>query len=471
MNILIEDTAYVITLNPERQVIRDVSIVVEGNTITAVGKASGIRKDYSPRFFDRVLDARRRVVTPGFINCHVHAHEHLARGLDPATESTTEALLNWFYPYYGALSAEDEYVASTLACIDMLKTGTTCFIDLGVNHVDQLVKAVRETGIRAIVGRRVMDRLPPKIPSHWKPELKEALYFPSADSAIKETKKVLEKWRDAEDGRVKAWVTLNGKRTITDELYVKASELARRENVGYYFHMASSIEEAKATEKETGDWPITHLQKLGVLDPNVLIAHAVAVKNKEVETLKKRRVKICYCPGTALKEAKGATAIGKFPEMLKAGVTVSLGCDGANAAGSFDMVRQTYLAACLHRDSRMDPTVVSTEQALEMGTLNGAKALLWNHEIGSVEEGRKADLVLFDIARPEWLPVIDVVRNLVYSASGQSVDTVLVDGRIVVEGKTVRTVREEEFLGIAQEQAEEVLKKARLKPVHAWPLG
>lgn len=470
MNLLIEGAAYIITLNPKRQVLRDASIVIENNKITAIDKTTNIKKQYPKHSFDKTINATKRVVTPGFADCHVHAHEHLARGLDPATEKTTDALVNWFYPYYAAMTPDDEYFSSTLACIDMLKTGTTSYIDLGVHHVDQLFKAVKETGIRAVIGRRVMDRLPDKLPSHWKPGVKETMYFPSADAAIKETQKVLSKWKQAENGRIKTWVTFNGKRTISDELYLKGAELAKKEKTGYYFHMASSIEEAKATEKETGDWPITHLEKLGVLDSNVLIAHCVAVKDNEVNTLKKRDAKVCWCPGTAVKEAKGATAIGKFPEMLKAGVTVSLGCDGANAAGSFDMVRQTYLAACLHRDARMDPTVITTEQALEMGTLNGAKALLWDKETGSIEAGKKADLVLFDMNTPEWQPIIDVVRNLVYSASGQSVDTVIVDGNIVVENKKMTTVDEQYFIEKAQERSEAILDRTGLEIEHGWPV-
>ena len=470
MNLLVENAAYVITLNQARQVLRDASIAVEGNIITAVDKAIEVQKTYSRGFFDKVIDGRKRVVSPGFVDCHVHAHEHLSRCLDPANERTTEALLNWFYPYYASLTPEDEYVASTLACIDMLRSGTTCFIDLGVFHVDQLVRATSETGIRAVVGRRVMDRLPPTIPPHWKPWMKDILYFPSAEAAIRETKEILSRWKHTEGDRIKAWVTLNGKRTITDELYVKAAELAHQEKVGFYFHMASSFEEAKATEQESGDWPMTHLEKLGVLDANVLIAHGVAVKNEEVDLLRKRGTKICYCPGTAVKEAKGATAIGRFPEMLKAGVTVSLGCDGVNASGSLNMIRQTYLAASLHRDARMDPMVITPEEALEMGTRNGAVSLLGDREIGSIEPGKKADFILFDTTRPEWLPILDPVRNLVYSASSQSVDTVVVDGKVVVEARTVTTLNEKEFLSRAQERAELVLQRAGLQPVHGWPI-
>ncbi len=470
MDLLIDKADYILTLDNERRIIKDGSIVIEDGTISCIGKTDDIRKKYSKKQFEQVIEGHHRLVSPGFVNCHVHAHEHLARGLGPNDLRTGNHLLEWLYPYYGSLDADDEYIAAKIACLDMIKSGTTCFIDVGVTNVDSLGKAVTETGIRAIIGRRIMDKPPENIPEKWRPGLKESLYFGSVRSALKETDENILRWNGAEKDRIRAWVILNGKQTCSDELYVKGSELSQKRKVGFYFHMASSIEEAKLFERDTGDWPITHLDKLGVLRPEVLMAHVVALKDEEVKLLKNRGSKVCFCPGTAVKEAKGATAIGKFPELLSAGVTVSLGCDGASAAGSFDMVRQIYLVSTIFRDARMDPRIVPPEQGLEMGTINGARSLLWNDQIGSLEAGKKADMILFDTSRLDWLPMIDPVRNLVYSADGHSIDTTIIDGKVVVENGRAKFVNEKELTDQAQQRMTTILKKGGVKAVHAWPI-
>jgi len=206
--------------------------------------------------------------------------------------------------------------------------------------------------------------------------------------------------------------------------------------------MASSLEEARSVEARVGVWPIKHLERLGVLGPKLLLTHCTAVTDEDVELLAATDTKVAFCPGAALRLAKGTTRIGKIPEMLARGVTVSIGADGVSSSGTFDHLRLAGLVAGLFKDARMDPSLVPAEKALEMVTRDGAKALLWDNAIGSIEIGRNADLVQYDMSGPEWSPVHDVVRNLVYCADGRSVRNVIIDGSVAVRERQVRCADE-----------------------------
>ncbi len=210
-------------------------------------------------------------------------------------------------------------------------------------------------------------------------------------------------------------------------------------------------------------WPVTRLAQMDALGSNLVIAHAVALQEHEVELLAEFETKVAFCPGTSLKVAKGATKIGRYPELMAAGVTVALGCDGVSAAGSLDMMRQLYLAAGLFKDARMDPDVVTARQAIRMATIDGARALLWDDEIGSVEHGKRADLLLFDLSDVEWVPCHDPVQALVYSATPRSLETVLVDGQVVLDGGRVTTVDERALLEEARLRSREIVARSGLR--------
>jgi len=462
---------YALTLDSERRVIRNASITIEGSKISRIAKSNVLAKEFSKGYFDRVVDGRRKVATPGFVDTHVHTHEHLSRGLFPDNIDTASWTYEWAYPFYGNTTEEDEYTSALLCCADMLRSGTTCFLESGARFPASVARAVEKTGIRGVIGRRVMDSPPSKIPEKWPSGLLEELYFSSVDEAISETRKTVEMCRALNNERIRGWVTINGKETCTDELYIRAANLSEELRVGIHFHIASSLKEARASEKKRGVWPITHLENLGVLRENVVMAHATVVADSEVELIKKRHPKISFCPGSALKLAKGAGPYGKYPELLAAGATVSLGCDGAAASGSFDMLRQVYLACGMFKDSRLDETLIPAELALEMGTLMGARAVQWEDEIGSLAEGKKADIAIFNAAELEWLPLNDPVQNLVYSASGLSAYCVLVGGQVVVdEGGRVSSIKEneDEFMQAIEISAKRSVERSALKPMRSW---
>jgi cytosine/adenosine deaminase-related metal-dependent hydrolase len=235
-------------------------------------------------------------------------------------------------------------------------------------------------------------------------------------------------------------------------------------------HKASSREEAATELRVTGHRPVEHMYRIGALGANVYLNHMTAVDDYEIPFLAETDTKVCQNPPAALKLAKGTTKMGKFVEMRKAGVTVALGCDGVNSADSKDMFRAMFLAATLAKDSRVDPSVVTAEDVIEMATLNGYRAIGWEQDLGSIEPGKKADLILIDTDRPEFVPTYNYVYSLVYTANGDCVDTAMVDGRILMENRELKTIDLDAVRAHCREQAPRLLERSKVKPVSRWPI-
>jgi cytosine/adenosine deaminase-related metal-dependent hydrolase len=228
---------------------------------------------------------------------------------------------------------------------------------------------------------------------------------------------------------------------------------------------------ASHPSRKTADTlPLATLDGWGVLGPRTKLAHMVHVDANDIALLARRDVKVSHCPSAALKHVKGLSAHGRFAEMLDAGVSVSLGGDSANGSNHFDMLRLMYLAALVPKDARLDPGVMPPERVLEMATIHGARALGLEAEIGSLEPGKRADLVLFDLDLPEWHPLLDPANTLVYSASGAGVRTVIVDGRVLLDDRHVTTVDEPEILARVDKLTGPYLKRAGLAARPKWPL-
>jgi cytosine/adenosine deaminase-related metal-dependent hydrolase len=382
---------------------------------------------------------------------------------------------NYFFPFHLVQTEEDMYTGALLSCLDMMRSGTTCFIDATVlssnRHLDSAIQGVTDSGLRGILGRGLCDKRPRDVPPFYSDQWVDRIFYPSTEAAIGEMRDAMKRWTNQPAGRVRGWATILGLLGwCTDELFVTARRVAEEYGVGTSYHIASFLEEARESERQLGVWPIRHLHRLGALGPNVLLIHAVAVADNEVELLAETGTKIAHCPGAALHLAKGASRLSKVPEMLASGVTVSLGVDGVCASGTFDMVRQMFVVAGLFKDARMDPTVIPAETALEMATINGAKAIMMEREIGSIEPGKRADLVIFDTERPEWVPMHHPVRTLVYSANGASVKTVLVDGRVLMRDGKVASIDERKVLDAAREAGERIARRAGLTSNSRWPL-
>ena len=474
--LLLRNADHILTLDARRRILEHHSLLIDGDSIAAIGPAAEMddRHLAACRAAGTVIEARGRLVLPGYINTHVHTFEHLSRGLIPDDLSTFDWAVKYARPFYAALTEEEAYLSAKLACLDMLRNGTTCFVDVNIlvslAHFDAVAQAVTESGMRAVLGRGVFDRMPEEMRAAMAPALRERVLFASAEAALREVDALLGRWTSSAGGRLRAWASVYGLFPYcSDELFAGLRAVAERHGVGRAFHMASSIEEAQAVEARVGVWPITHLDRLGVLGPDLLLTHCTAVTDREVALLAERGTKVAYCPGAALRLAKGTTRIGKIPEMLAAGVTVSLGADGVSSSGTFDHARLAWLAAGLFKDARMDPTLVPAETALEMATLNGARAVLRN-DLGAIEVGKKADLALYDLDAPEWTPRHDVVRTLVYCADGRSIRTVLVDGRVVYDNGRAPGIDAGKTLEQANAAGERIARRIGLDPRTRWPV-
>ena len=459
MRTLIENLEFVVTADKEERVLRNTSVIIEDDRITELGGKRPARSS-----FDQVIDGSRYGMTPGFIDSHVHLGETLSRALFPDRISTQSWVLDWAKPFYAFTEARDELVGSQLAMAEMLRCGTTCFLDMGAhNDVKAIVQAVEAIGMRGVTGRHACDVRPEKPPKGWSEKMLAHHYFPDAKAALKALERVVKDFNGAADGRVRAWVNVEGKEPSTSlELHVGARALAEKLGVGTSYHLATSIEEAKSIGQKFGMTPVKRIAENGGLGDNLVIAHAVAVTDQDIEVMARARTKVAFCPAASLKLGKGATNVGRYPEMLKAGMLVGIGTDGVSAGGNLSLMRQMYLVAGLFKDARMDAKLLGAAKALRMATIEAAELLGWGEDIGSIEAGKKADFVLFDLDHFEWVPYGDPVQAVVYSASPASIAQTWVGGRALYRDGKVQTIDEKSLHAEARERAAAITKRAKL---------
>ena len=449
---------YVVTMNETRDIVRDGAVAIKDGLIVEVGKFSELETKFDAK---ETLGGDRFVLTPGMVNTHIHiTGEPLTRGYVPDDTPFEENVFEWLCPLYSVYTAEEERLSAQLASVEMLKSGTTTFLEAGtIRFLDDVFEALEEVGIRGRLGRWIWD-LPPE------PDV----YKQDTDESISLLQYQLDKYKNIANGRLGAWSTLVCHTTCSDPLWKAARDLATEHGTGMSFHMSPAKLDPDFFVSEFGHRPMVHLDELGVLDDDVVMTHCVQVDDKEISVMAKTGVHVSHCPTTALKVSYGVTQVGKIPEMKMAGINVAIGTDGNNASNYSDLMRATYLVAGLFKDSRQDPQMFPAEIAYEMATLGGAKAMQLEEEIGSLEKGKKADLVLHDTDRPEWRPLLNVMNQLVWSADGRGVHTVLVDGVKVVEEGRVTAFDEEKFYADCQSAGEAVVQRSGLPDKAKYPI-
>ncbi|MDG2442879.1 MAG: amidohydrolase family protein [Luminiphilus sp.] len=450
------DAWYVVTMNATRDIIHRGSVAIQDDKIVDVGKTIELEKKYVAK---KRLGGERFVLTPGLINTHIHiTGEPITRGYVPDDTPFEENVFLWLCTLYSVQTAVEEVASAKLAAVEMLRSGTTCFLEAGtILHLDEVFSGLSEVGIRGRLGKWVWD-LPPE----------PAIYRQSTDQAVEHLRKQLETYNKPSE-LLSAWSTLVGHTTCSDPLWREAKALSDQHKVGMSFHMSPAQSDPDGFIAEFGQRPIVHLAEIGVLDENCALTHMVRVNDTEIDLLAQSGANVAHCPTTALKVAYGVTQVGKFPEMVQKGINVSLGTDGNNASNYSDLMRASYLAAGIFKDAREDPQMFPAEKAFEMATICGAKTLLMEDQIGSIERGKKADLVLHDTDRPEWRPLLNVMNQLVWSADGRGVHTVLVDGKIVVEDGRCTTVDEEKLWADVQQMGEAITARSGLPNKAKYP--
>lgn len=458
---LLLTNGYVVSMDAERRLIRDGAVAVRGDRILAVGRRTEIEAAYTA---DRTIDAGGNVIMPGLIN----AHRHLLitpRGSMPEGRTTLQNLKEFVYPAFAALTEEDNYWNAQLAAAEMIRNGTTAFQEPGCTHLPAVLASLEATGLRCSIGPWTWDRGGPggdNCPDYFVPL--------STEEALRHLEDAVGVVRAHGCDRLRAAITMEGVSTCSDALSVGARSLADHLGTISVQHKATSVQEVAMEQKAFGHRPLEHLYRIGALGPNVLLTHMTALDEADVGMVAETGTCISHNPSSALKLSKGVTQTGKFPELFAAGVTVALGTDAENASDHTDIFRAMYLAVLLPRDARIEPGITRAELGLELATRNGSRAIGWDEELGALEPGRKADLIVVETRRPDMTPAVDVVHNLVYSATGSCVTHTIVDGRVLMADRVLSTIDEERALSESQHRAEALLDRIGQPVRSAWPV-
>jgi cytosine/adenosine deaminase-related metal-dependent hydrolase len=454
MTDLLVRNGYVVTVDPERHIYPRGSVAISDGVISYVGPSSA-----GPKRAETVIEADEMLVLPGLIDSHHHPAQYLAKGLLDDIW-LVDGMYRHLFPCEAAQTHDDTYYSAMGSLIEALRTGTTCINDPGGPDPAAVCRALRDVGVRGAVSATTLDLT------------RDGVRAPGAttDAALADYDPLFVEWSGAADGRIRIWFSARTAHAVSDELFRAVKAAADRRATGLHTHAATSPWENARSLELFGDRTIRRFHRLGLLDANVCLAHMGFVDEHEVNLLAESATKVVHTPSASLFLPHGDITEGMFPVMDRAGVTIGLGSD-APAGGRFlDMVRVMWVAATAHRDRAMDPTLWGAYRALELATVGGAAVALWDDEIGSLEAGKAGDVVLVDMAGYQWQPNFDPVRNLVYGASGDSVDTVVVAGRILMRGRRLTTIDEAAVRAEVRVRAARIATKIGAETAVPWPL-
>ncbi len=407
---ILKNIRYLVTQNADRQVLENVDILVEGDEIAGIGRGLDARGH-------DVIDCSRKVVMPGLVNAHTHVSMALFRGI-----SDNKLLENWLeeeiFPAEEEMDGEDAYYGALLGITEMLKTGTTTFNDM-YGYMDRVADAVDETGIRALLARGVLD-----MDGNGRERIDEALEF------VKEYQ---------DHGTIEPAIAPHAVYTTSEGTLRELKDYSRIFDCPYHVHVSETERENEDCIEETGLTPVQYMDSMGLVDEDFIAAHGVWLTDEDVEILSREGGSVIHNPVANLKLGSG---IADVPELVERGVNVAIGTDGAASNNNLNLFEEAKIAALLHK--RNDPRRLTEQDVLDMLTVNGAKALGLEDEIGSVQIGKKADLVTVDFDELSMNPVYGkrgLISNLIYSFPGKVSDT-LVDGEVVVRGGEVVNIDE-----------------------------
>ena len=436
---LLFKNAVVLTMNKEREVLWDGAVAIQGEKIADVGSTGDLTEKYEGK---REIDASQKLLMPGLVNTHNHMFGALCRGLINDL-SFTPWVQKKFYVSTKGLDLENYYLSTLLLGIEMLKSGTTCYVDCGtVQRLEMsAARAIDEVGIKAILGRTMAD-ITEALSSHLY-ERKE-----STRENLRDTEGFVKEFHGTADGRIQAWFCPIQVSCISDDLCRESIRLAEQYDCGFVTHAAVDKADVELCWERFHHTPVERFHRLGVLGPRLIATHMGWLTENEIRLLAESKTNISHCPSASMKGAYGCLSHGKFPELEAAGANVTLGSDGPAASNFQDMFRVIHLAAVGHKEARLDIRLIPPEKVLEWATLNGARAVGWEDRIGFLEKGKRADVAVLNLHRTEFVPLHPdtLIQNLVYAAAGHCVEMVLVDGRVVVEEGRVTTVDEDDVI-------------------------
>lgn len=415
MNILIRN-CFILAGNQDQQVVQG-DVAIEGSRLLQVGAAGALPADWRP---EREIDGSDRLCLPGLVNCHTHAAMTLLRSF-----ADDLPLMEWLstriWPAEERLTGEDVYWATLLAIVEMVRSGTTTFNDMYF-FMEDAARAVEQAGIRAVLARGLIGS------------------GPAAELGLEESRGLLRRWQGGAGGRITVWLGPHAPYTCPPEYLIKVLQTAEEFRTGIHVHVAETVDEVEQIRKQYGKTPVAYLNDLGVFRAPVLAAHCVHVTEADMATLAERSVAVAHNPESNMKLASG---IAPVAAMRRAGITVGLGTDGASSNNNLDMFEEMHAAALLHKVANQDPLVLPALEVLAMATRDGARALGLQNQVGVLAPGYKADLILVDLNQAHLCPRHNLAAHMVYAARGADVDTVIIDGQLVLEGRRMLTVDEE----------------------------
>ncbi|WP_078428169.1 5'-deoxyadenosine deaminase [Alkalihalobacterium alkalinitrilicum] len=440
MTSLLIKNAEIVSMNQNEEIIYG-DIYIENEQIMAIGK------DLSLGHVNKVIDARGRTVIPGFVQTHIHLCQTLFRGKADDLE-----LMNWLkqkiWPLEAAHDKESIYYSAMLGIGELIQSGTTTIVDMEtVYHTEFAFQAIATSGIRALSGKVMMDK-GDEVPKRLQENTKES---------IRKSVDLLEQWNDFDGGRIKYAFSPRFVVSCTEDLLKEVSQLSNFYQVYVHTHASENRGEIEIVERETGMRNIMYLDYLGLANERLILAHCIWLNDDEKKVIKEKGVKVSHCPGSNLKLASG---IAEVPHLLKENISVSLGADGAPCNNNLDMFNEMRLAALIQKPMH-GPTVMDAKTVFKMATIGGAKAIGMEEEIGSIEVGKKADLVILNLNNFHTYPSFDVdpISRIVYSASRADVETTIINGKIVMENRRMKTIDKNIVLHEANQSIRRLMKK------------
>lgn len=442
---------YILTMNERNQVYENGDLLVQEDKILAVGKVASelVKPDAE------IIDLKGKYLLPGFVNTHVHTSQQISRGVGDDVDFMTW-LHKRMWPFESNMTEEDSYVSTLMCCLELIRSGVTSFAEPGGQFVSGMVKAVTEAGLRGKLAKSVMD-CGEGLPLVWQRTMEEELEQQTED---------LKRYHNSADGRVQIWYGLRTIFNNTDELILRTKELADHYQAGVHMHVAEAKSEVEYTKEVYGESTVTHLHRLGVLDKNLLAVHTVWLTDEEVDLFQEYDVKVSHNPASAMR----VLGFAKIPQMLDKNICVSIGTDGASSSNRMDIVDEMWLTSLIHKGWRLDSTVVPSQDILCMATKNGARALLDEHLYGSLEQGKKADLIIINPNGPSMMPVNDRIAALVTSMHSTNIESTMCDGKWLMKDRKILTLDEDAIVNEAQKRSEAIYKRAGIVLPDRFPV-
>ncbi len=414
--------------------IQDGVIAVKDNKIVFVGKRSSAGNIHA----EKKIDARGKVALPGLVNCHTHVAMTLFRGI-AEDKPLNVWLRRHIWPLEAKLKKEDAYAGALLGCLEMLKNGITCFADMYFCE-DMVAKAVSESGLRAVLAEGII----------------EAGNKTKGEQMLSKSIEFAKKFYGNTNGRIYVMLAPHAAYSCSPELLQKIRENASKLEIGVHIHLAESAEMFKELEANYGCSEVEFLDKIGFFEGHTLAAHCINLSDMDRRILAGRGVNVVYVPVSNMKLGLG---IARIKELIELGVNVAMGTDSPASNNVLDMFETMKFGTLLQKLAYMNPEVLPAYETLKMATVNGAKALGLERSIGTLETGKKADVILVDFSKPNLKPLHDVYANIIYACHGGDVDTVVVDGKILMEQRQLNTLNERAVIEKAERHAANLLAR------------